>query len=232
MKCPSCGKEIAQESVFCEYCGTQLNVVKKGAEESVVHVRWLLLVSALLICFLNISFFYGMFIENAYDEYPYFDVSTLWIAPVFSLILFISSLILSIKNKLKFIYTILIFLVLGINTAIPIFAEDHSYGTVSYKVSVVLRENGEYVGELVGHNYDYDYAQRAEKVFNNMVTSSKYKYRDSRASYTDERVYYQAIHSIGGFATFMWCAEALVFLVYFTIALVACKREKTKNIII
>lgn len=24
MKCPKCGKEIANDSVFCEYCGTQL----------------------------------------------------------------------------------------------------------------------------------------------------------------------------------------------------------------
>lgn len=25
MKCPNCGKEIANESVFCEYCGTKVS---------------------------------------------------------------------------------------------------------------------------------------------------------------------------------------------------------------
>ena len=29
MKCPNCGKEIANDSVFCEYCGTRVKEVPK-----------------------------------------------------------------------------------------------------------------------------------------------------------------------------------------------------------
>ena len=29
MKCPKCGKEIANDSQFCEYCGNKINPVKK-----------------------------------------------------------------------------------------------------------------------------------------------------------------------------------------------------------
>ena len=29
MKCPKCGKEIANDSFFCEYCGTQIKPIKK-----------------------------------------------------------------------------------------------------------------------------------------------------------------------------------------------------------
>jgi len=29
MKCPNCGKEIANDSFFCEYCGTQIKPIKK-----------------------------------------------------------------------------------------------------------------------------------------------------------------------------------------------------------
>ena len=229
MKCPECGKEIANDSQFCEFCGAQLNRVKESAGESVMHVRGFLRVSSLLVGLIHVSFFYGMFVENAYDVYPYFDVSTLWIAPVFSLVLLVTGLVLSVRKRLKFIYTILLFLILVTNTAIPIFAENHNYSGVSYEVSVELRENGEYVGRLVGHNYDYNGAQRAEKVFNDILTSSKYKFRDSRASFTDERDYNQAVGRTTDFAALMWSLEALVILVYIAIALIANKREKNEK---
>lgn len=49
MKCPKCGKEIADGSQFCEYCGFEIEVgsiVKKGTK-----VRTILLCSSLLILF-------------------------------------------------------------------------------------------------------------------------------------------------------------------------------------
>ena len=48
MKCPKCGKEIANDSNFCEYCGEQM-----GKSEYRVHVKWLLYVAMLFTCILN-----------------------------------------------------------------------------------------------------------------------------------------------------------------------------------
>lgn len=34
MKCPKCGKEIADDSLFCEFCGTKLSVWKCGSGDN------------------------------------------------------------------------------------------------------------------------------------------------------------------------------------------------------
>jgi len=48
MKCPKCGNEIADDSMFCEYCGEQI-----GKSEYKVHVKWLLYVAMIFTCILN-----------------------------------------------------------------------------------------------------------------------------------------------------------------------------------
>ncbi len=48
MRCSKCGKEIANDSLFCEYCGEQM-----GKPEYKVHVKWLLYVAMLFTCVLN-----------------------------------------------------------------------------------------------------------------------------------------------------------------------------------
>lgn len=42
MKCPNCGKEIADDSVFCEYCGTRVQnqVVNTEVEDSEVEASF------------------------------------------------------------------------------------------------------------------------------------------------------------------------------------------------
>lgn len=39
MRCPNCGKEIANDSVFCEYCGTQINRADASHKEK-SKVKW------------------------------------------------------------------------------------------------------------------------------------------------------------------------------------------------
>lgn len=39
MKCPSCGKEIAEDSLFCEYCGTKLESVASVPPEQKIHSK-------------------------------------------------------------------------------------------------------------------------------------------------------------------------------------------------
>lgn len=52
MKCPKCSKEIANDSVFCEYCGVRVKIEEKGT-----RVRWrqlfLWFVSLIVVILLN-----------------------------------------------------------------------------------------------------------------------------------------------------------------------------------
>ena len=53
MKCPKCGKEIAEESKFCEYCGT-----KTIKQECKIYVGWILLTGLLFMSLLNFVFWH------------------------------------------------------------------------------------------------------------------------------------------------------------------------------
>lgn len=60
MKCPKCGKEIANDSNFCDYCGVRLNTVlapqkqiDKG-NQSILFVLCILLVVLIAVIFLGL----------------------------------------------------------------------------------------------------------------------------------------------------------------------------------
>lgn len=55
MKCPNCGEEIANESVFCEFCGTQIVKAITSSACCKVDVKWLLYVAMLFIYGFNYS---------------------------------------------------------------------------------------------------------------------------------------------------------------------------------
>ena len=233
MKCPNCGKEIANDSQFCEFCGVKINLASTGdvKREGVVHVRWLLLIMTLLLCFLNMSFFYGWFMKDVYDEYSYFDSSTLWVVPILSFVIFLVSFIITLKKKLKVVYALLLFLIFGINLAIPITAESLRYRDINYKVSISLYENGEYVGYLRGSRYGSNESQKAEQVLNEMLRSAPWKYkRNSSVSLDTESDYRACAREIEDITCLYWSIEALVVVVYFAVALIAVKKEKERNL--
>lgn len=56
MKCPKCGKEIANDSQFCEYCGTKINLVstdeKKTKSYKPIWITLITIISALILGFI------------------------------------------------------------------------------------------------------------------------------------------------------------------------------------
>lgn len=48
MKCPNCGKEIANNSQFCEYCGSQVNITDDCSAKS-SKIKWPQLILGILI---------------------------------------------------------------------------------------------------------------------------------------------------------------------------------------
>lgn len=43
MKCPNCGKENANDSLFCEYCGTKIKIVVNNSTDK-PKVKWVQLI--------------------------------------------------------------------------------------------------------------------------------------------------------------------------------------------
>lgn len=230
MKCPNCGKEIANDSLFCEFCGTQVASSKNVAQEASVHVRWLLFVITLFLCLFNVFVFYQIFMDDVFEEYSHFDTSLLWIVPAISLILFIIGLILSVKKKLNGIYTIMLFLIFGINTLVPISAEENKWSSIDYIVSISLYDYGTLVGSMDDNYFNHlDDAQQFKQVFTNMVNSSYRKYSGSCAQYRERSNYRASIWYIEKITYIYWFADGLIMLIYLIIASVASIKEKKKT---
>lgn len=107
MKCPKCNNEIANDSKFCEFCGTSIEHSnnKNIIQNCKVNIQWLLYVAMLFTCMLN----YFIMEIQAYEA------DTLAFGLFFvQLCIFIPSLVLCLKKKIFFSMLILsLFLFLG-----------------------------------------------------------------------------------------------------------------------
>lgn len=98
MKCPNCGKEIANDSQFCEYCGAQLKNAGK------VDVRWALLPVAIMS-----AFAVWLLYECGSEDLYVVDYFLLTLIPF--IIIFAVTLWLVIKKKVPISFFILITIV-------------------------------------------------------------------------------------------------------------------------
>ena len=102
MKCPKCGKEIANESQFCEFCGTQ---TRKGNKH--VDIRWSLL-PAMLITTVSMLGLEGL----DFTSYSKLPASVLMIL---SAILFFVSLWYGIRRRLPASFVVIMGILLTYN---------------------------------------------------------------------------------------------------------------------
>lgn len=47
MKCPNCNREIENDSVFCEYCGTKIKIVVNNSTDK-PKVKWVQLILGII----------------------------------------------------------------------------------------------------------------------------------------------------------------------------------------
>lgn len=141
MKCPKCGKDIANDSLFCEFCGEQVDTGGNKINEYLIPIRWLLFVAMGLISSSN-AFFYE-YIDCRKD---YWDWVTWSVVPLLSFIVCIPCFILTWKKKLSRIFTLLMFSLFVLNTTIVVFIaelESHyetDYHWIIYKGDIAIGE--------------------------------------------------------------------------------------------
>ena len=116
MKCKYCGEEIADDSMFCEHCGKSLHHINKRDSTCDIRlVKWLLYGMMFVLCASNLLVIIHLNISNSMDSGA--TVRTLWgIVPFLSLIVFVISLVLTIKKKLSIVFTVVLFLLFSANT--------------------------------------------------------------------------------------------------------------------
>ena len=123
MKCPKCGKELADDSVFCEFCGAEI-VNPNNRVACKVDVRVPLYASTILIALSNLLFILFTF---------YTDISFYWLlVPLLSLCIAIIGFVLYKKKRLSLLFTIFLFAMFGLNTAI--------YCAYSNRENITIRE--------------------------------------------------------------------------------------------
>lgn len=95
MRCPKCGKEIANDSQFCEYCGAQLKNAGK------VDVRWALLPIAIMSAF-------AVWLLYEFGSEDLYVVDYFFMTLIPFVIIFAVTLWLVIKKKVPISFFILI----------------------------------------------------------------------------------------------------------------------------
>lgn len=155
MKCPNCGKEIANDSKFCEYCGTlmQEKVNKR------VDIRWMLL-PALVVAML-VVFNFSRDPESA-------ELVHGIIAGTPIILIFIASLWFGIKKMMPYSFIVIVGLVMVTNLWMLYACMDRNKSMYTYLyrpgATIFFRDNGELkIIKMEDFDYAFSYSSCEEK---------------------------------------------------------------------
>ncbi len=102
MKCSKCGKEIANDSLFCEYCGTEIKEdnANKGSNTKRVDIRWALLPAMLMATFMVMCIW-------AIGTCEMFIVRNAYLGVILSIIIFLITIWYSIKRRVPISFVLI-----------------------------------------------------------------------------------------------------------------------------
>ena len=102
MKCPKCGKEIANDSQFCEFCGTQVKAMSHQVNSALV--AWIMFL--FVICFSAaemscVECLNGMVIDYGRNVAEYTVINTFLLITFANLSVFVISMVLAVKKQFR-----------------------------------------------------------------------------------------------------------------------------------
>ena len=218
MKCPKCGKEIANDSLFCEYCGTQ---TKRGSKQ--VDIRWCLL-PAMIIATIAMGF-----AAESWDicEFGGTDHS---VEPFFviPLCLFVLSCWYAIKKLVPLSFIIMIVILFGINCKI-LYDSENTRNTYKFNVDVSWDRDGDVYEGGSGSislytlsNYSIKNVQKAKEELLNCALSIKDKLKgEGYKGISLSQIFREDHYHTGwrGEDAFFWLSIFLIiYLIYAAIA--------------
>lgn len=214
MKCPKCGKEVANDNLFCEYCGAQ---TKRGNKQ--VDIRWALL-PAMLFATIEIMLFWG---RNEYDqdEMNLFANCILLLAVIFLIV----AIWVVIKKKVANSFCLLMFTFFLLNGALVFDTLDSVY---AIKRIYVIHSSNVEIGETsleIKTRYTWRLINKVDLMWKHMIPELENDGIDDIIEYSYETNYmHNECHDIGLVA----CAIATcLFIFYFLYAFIAYKKGWT-----
>ena len=135
MKCSKCGKDIANDSIFCEYCGLQIKRTQKK-----VDIRWVLL-PAMLLTHISLGLWYIQ-IPNS----PYSKISGIGIIFLIPCLLFMITLWYKFKKEINISFVLImgVFLLSHCGMYIELdsnwYKYDKHYTHLNYEINLVFYE--------------------------------------------------------------------------------------------
>ena len=169
MKCPKCGKEIANDSLFCEHCGTK--TINGEQQTKRVDIRWCLLPSMIIATiamgFAAESWDIYLFHGQDHNVIPFFVVPSS---------IFVASCFYGIKKLVPASFVILIVMLFSINCKM---LYDSVYTWDSYRFEVDLTWHDE--DDFYSGNYgvislstgSYRKINNEEKVKNDLLECAR-----------------------------------------------------------
>lgn len=102
MKCPKCGKEIANDSQFCEFCGTQVKAMPHQVNSGLV--AWIMFL--LVICFSAAAMSCIECLNHTEMEYASYVahctvINTFLLITFANLSVFVISIVLAVKKQFR-----------------------------------------------------------------------------------------------------------------------------------
>lgn len=227
MICLKCGKEIANDSVFCEYCGTKTNEEQRINK---VDIRWCLL-PAMIIATIAMGF-----AAESWDIVRFkgvdHNVEPFFIIPMS---LFVISCWLSIKKNVPLSFGIIIMIIFGINCKI-LYDSINTRDYYNYVVYISWSNDNDvydggygYVQLCTNNNYQIENEEKAKKDLLSCAKAieEKIKGEGKKIDYyvnegsirTEERHY----SGWKGYEAFFY--TLLLFLVYLIYSIFAYKKR-------
>ena len=218
MKCPNCGKEIAEESQFCEYCGKK---VQPTSGECGIYIGWLLIVALLFVCLINFAF---MPVSNASDAW---DFSILLI--ILQVVVLFVGLVMAFLKKIRLPLIILTCVQFSLGIMLCIDAMNYNSASILGTTYAKLYKNHTATSFIIAEESiqgedRHGYPLHIEAIdnckgFAQEISKPNLQYSIGDIQWYTSRTYCFWVHTY----IYAW-ADIVLVLLYIIYAFIACKK--------
>lgn len=225
MKCPKCGEEIANDSVFCEYCGSQIK--KENVKR--VDIRWALLPAMLITTY---ALFEVWWVVQLQDYKLLWAIGTIPFA--LSMLIFIYTLQKAFKKEVAKSFLLMVFMLAIangtmeyglLNPAVKCETDTEAWWTPanreeSYREQTTICSTSDFWGDpdFVKERNDY-FRRRTKEMIEDALRAN-----GANDICFEDYIYEEYHASMDDVSTSILCIVSFFFFIYVIYAFIASKK--------